>query len=71
MDVLANAERVIENLAEYGEADKDGHALHTAVADVWQVKETLLTGAVPDPVSSLTFVLSLLAAAYARRAGSS
>jgi hypothetical protein len=67
VDVLANAERVIENLSEYDRPDQEGHITQTGNG----VSETAHSGIVAaglDPVSSLSFALALLAASYTRRA---
>ena len=67
VDLLANAERAIERLSEYGDAIPDGHVVQ-ASAGAWDMTGTATTGP-SDPVASLSFSLSLLAAAYVRRAG--
>ena len=70
VDVLANAERVIENLSEYDQPDQDGQTTQAGFGVSETVHAGVLTAGV-DPVSGLSFALALFAASYTRRASRS
>jgi hypothetical protein len=67
VDVLANAERVIGGLKQYDLSEHEGLVLHAGAGALGSTHGSIVAGG-PDPLSGLSFLLAICAAAVARKA---
>jgi hypothetical protein len=71
IDVLANAERVIEKFSEYDQPGQEGQIIQAGSGGNSETVHTGVSNAVVDPATGLSFALALFAASYTKRASRS